>query len=172
MTQFLNFQIRAEREGDAPEIESVTVAAFAADAHADLTEHLIVASLREAGALALSLVAQCDGQLVGHLAVSPVTISDGAGGWYGIGPVSVGPGYQGRGIGSQLVQEALRRLRDLDAAGCVVLGDPGYYGRFGFRATDGLVYPGPPAEYFQALSLNGSMAQGVVTYHAAFETEV
>lgn len=173
----MNVKIRTERAGDGLAIENVTVAAFSgADhhgaGHADPTEHLIVASLRHAGALVLSLVAEYDGEIVGHLAASPVTISDGSADWCGLGPVSVMPEYQGRGIGSQLVSAALEGLRELGAAGCVLLGDPGYYGRFGFRAIDGLRYPGPPAEYFQALSLDGSMAQGVVTYHAAFEAEV
>lgn len=174
--EVLKICVRAERDGDAPAVERVTVAAFSGaghpgPGHADPTEHLIVASLRDTGALALSLVAECDGELVGHLAASAVTISDGSTHWYGLGPVSVIPDYQGRGIGTRLVGAALERLRELGAAGCVLLGDPGYYGRFGFRAIDGLKYPGPPAEYFQALSLDGSMAQGVVTYHPAFDTQ-
>lgn len=62
----------------------------------------------------------------------------------------------------------LAELRALGAAGCVVLGEPGYYSRFGFNAEPSLVLPGVPAEYFQAISFNGSLPTGVVSYHDSF----
>lgn len=66
------------------------------------------------------------------------------------------------------MREALRRLREQGAAGCVVLGEPAYYSRFEFKSESGLVLPDVPAEYFQALSFGSSLPSGVVTYHAAF----
>ncbi|MEC4630073.1 N-acetyltransferase, partial [Bacillus safensis] len=88
-------------------------------------------------------------QLLGHVAVSPVTVSDGSTGWYGLGPISVLPARQGQGIGAALMRAAIDALRQQGARGCVLLGEPAYYGRFGFRAEPGLVLPGVPAEYFQ-----------------------
>jgi putative acetyltransferase len=161
--------IRAEREGDAESIAAVTRDAFASAAHASGTEAAIVSALREAGALTLSLVAERDGGIVGHIAFSPVRIADGTRWWYGLGPVSVLPSLQGKGIGSDLVQRGLAALQERGAAGCVLVGEPAFYGRFGFRQQPGLTYPGLPAEYFLARSFNGKVPSGSVAYHAAFE---
>ena len=91
-------------------IHSVTAASFLHAPHTSHTEQFIVAALRRAGVLTLSLVAEFDGIVVGHVAASPVTISDASGGWLGLGPLSVLPEHQGRGIGSALMHEALRRM--------------------------------------------------------------
>ncbi|WP_386069546.1 GNAT family N-acetyltransferase [Tahibacter sp. UC22_41] len=165
----MNLRIRNEALGDAATIEAVTVAAFLDAPHTAHTEHFIVRALRAVGQLSVSLVAEHDGVIVGHVAISPVTISDGATDWYGLGPVSVVPSHQGRGIGTQLVTQALAELRDRGAAGCVVLGEPGYYGRFGFNAVPQLMLPGVPPEYFQALSFRDELPSGDVAYHASFE---
>lgn len=106
---------------------------------------------------------------MGHVAVSPVAISDGTAHWYVLGPVSVIPERQGQGLGTRLVTSALSELRALGAAGCVVLGKPTYYARFGFGPEPGLVLPGVPARYFQALALGGAVPSGQVAYHASFE---
>lgn len=161
--------IRPEAPADCAAIEAVTQAAFLNAPHTDHNEQFIVAALREAGALMLSLVAELDGQVVGHVAVSAVSISSGAEGWFGLGPISVLPELQARGIGTALMHEALARLRQQGAAGCVLLGDPGYYRRFGFENHAALVLPDVPAEYFMALPFHGAAAQGVVRYHEAFE---
>ncbi len=161
-------KIRKEGPSDAAAIEAVTVAAFKHAAHTEHTEQFIVRDLRRSGALSVSLVAEDNGVVVGHVAVSPVTISDGATGWYGLGPISVRPLHQGCGVGTQLVEHALTELRSLGSAGCVVLGDPGYYSRFGFVAERSLVLPGMPPEYFQAVSFMGSLPDGTVSYHDAF----
>lgn len=160
--------IRGERPSDVAAIHAVTAAAFRDAPHADHTEQFIVDALRQAGALALSLVAERAGEVVGHVAVSAVRISDGAVGWFGLGPISVRPDLQGQGIGSLLMQEALRRLRAKGAAGCVVLGDPAYYGRFGFRPEPGLFLRGVPPAYFQALAFGAAVPRGEVAYHEAF----
>ena len=146
----------------------MTTSAFLNAPHTSHTEQHIVNALRGAGQLAISLVAEADGTLVGHIAISPVAISGGVSGWFGLGPISVLPQYQGRGIGSRLTREALQILRQRGASGCVVLGEPGYYGRFGFAANAGLVLPDVPPEYFQALSFDSSKVEGVVAYHEAF----
>lgn len=160
--------IRPETPADTQAIFALTERAFAGHPHSSGTEPHIVSALRTAGALTLSLVAEIDGIVVGHVAISPVTISDGTADWYGLGPISVDPAFQGRGLGSDLVRAGLARLAALGAAGCVVLGDPGYYTRFGFQVKPGLVYPGPPAEYFMALGFGASHPEGRVAYHAAF----
>lgn len=161
--------IREEASLDAATIHAVTASAFLNAPHTSHTEHVIVDALRRAGALTLSLVADEGGEVVGHVAVSPVSIADGTTGWFGIGPISVRPDLQGRGIGSLLMRDALRRLRERGAAGCVLLGNPAYYARFGFMPEPSLVLPGVPPEYFQALRFDGPWPRGVVTYHAAFE---
>jgi putative acetyltransferase len=66
------------------------------------------------------------------------------------------------------MKHALTALRSLGASGCVVLGEPGYYSRFGFNAEPSLTLPDIPAEYFQAISLNGSLPSGTVSYHDSF----
>ncbi len=161
--------IRAETPDDAAAINAITTAAFREVPHSGHTEQFIVAALRAAGQLSVSLVAEADGRLCGHVALSPVHIEDGSPAWFGLGPVSVLPALQRRGIGQQLIGTALQALRDRAAGGCVVLGNPAYYGRFGFRSVPGLVLPGVPAEYFQAMAFGPRMAQGRVGYHAAFD---
>ncbi len=167
----MNLKIRTETPHDAEHIHTVTEQAFQNAPHADHTEQFIVQALRKSDALTVSLVAEVDGQIIGHVAISPVRISDGAAHWFGLGPISVLPAYQGQGVGSQLMKQALADLDAKGASGCVVLGDPHYYGRFGFKVVEGLVFPGVPAEYFQAVSFGVAFPQGEVTYHAAFSAQ-
>ncbi len=163
--------VRAETAADSQAIEELTVSAFLNASHTSHTEQYIVNALRRAGKLAISLVAEADGVVIGHIAISPVSVSDGASSWFGLGPISVLPQHQRRGVGSQLMREALRVLRGRGASGCVVLGEPLYYGRFGFQADPDLVLPGVPPEYFQALSFGLSRPRGTVTYHEAFNAQ-
>ena len=164
----MDVEIRNEVVADVDAIDAVTTAAFLAAPHTDHTEQFIVKALRKAGQLTVSLVAEVDGTVVGHVAVSPVSISDGATRWYGIGPISVLPAYQGQGIGADLMSAALSALRERGACGCVVLGEPGYYGRFGFKAEPGLVLADVPPAYFQAVSFGTAMPRGTVSYDEAF----
>jgi putative acetyltransferase len=69
------------------------------------------------------------------------------------------------------MKSSLAALEAMGASGCVLLGDPDYYERFGFKVVEGLVYPGVPEEYFQALSFSGEFPQGEVTYHDAFSAQ-
>ncbi len=165
----MNIAIRKEQPQDTETIARLTEAAFRDTEHSSHTEHFIVDALRRAGQLSLSLVAEENGAIVGHVALSPVTVSDGTTGWYGLGPISVWPERHGQGIGAALMKAALSELRELGGAGCVLLGDPGYYGRFGFKPHPGLELPGVPAEYFQALALGDAVPTGVVRYHEAFD---
>lgn len=165
----MTLRLRAESPADHAAIHALTEAAFRDAAHSSHTEQFIVDALRSRGELSISLVAEAQGQVVGHIALSPVTISDGSTGWFGLGPISVLPAWQGQGIGAALMHAALEALRQQGAHGCVLLGEPAYYGRFGFRAEPGLVLPGVPPEYFQALCLQPPLAQGEVQYSPAFE---
>ena len=160
--------ILPETPGDRDAIFTLTQAAFKDHPHSQQTEGYITNALREAGALTLSLVARLDGRIAGHVAFSPVTVSDGSADWYGLGPVAVLPDLQGQGIGAALIRDGLERLKALGAAGCVVMGDPAYYGRFGFAQMPGLIYPGVPPEYFMA-QVYTRPAQGQVAYHPGFE---
>jgi putative acetyltransferase len=160
--------IRKEQPSDVAAIHALTTAAFSNAPHADGTEQFVVDALRKAGALSISLVAEYADEVVGHVAVSPVAVSDGSRDWFGLGPISVAPKYQGQSIGSELIKAALRLLRERGAAGCVLLGDPAYYSRFGFKPTPALILPDVPPEYFQAQSFGQSSPNGVVTYHEAF----
>lgn len=161
--------IRDERPGDEAAISALTEAAFRAVNHSDGSESAIVERLRAAGDLALSLVVENKDQaIIGHVAFSRVSISDGTPDWYGLGPISVIPLRQGAGIGGSMAAEGLARLRGMGAGGCVVLGNPRYYGPLGFEHDPGLVFPGPPPEYFQRLVLSGEAPRGTVRYAAAF----
>jgi len=167
----MNFEVREETDADIHAIEALTISAFMNAPHTSGTEHFIVNALRKAGMLAVSLVGDDHGVVIGHVAVSPVSVSDGASDWYGIGPLSVAPERQRHGVGSQLMRDTLRLLRENGAAGCVLLGDPEYYGRFGFQANPKLVLPNVPAQYFQAISFHTSSPEGMVSYHASFDAE-
>ena len=161
-------QIRPERAQDIAAIHALTREAFAHAPHRGGTEQDVVDALRAAGALSVSRVAEGADGLIGHVALSPVTLSDGSEDWYGLGPISVAPAHQGRGVGRALMQAALAALEERGAAGCVLLGDPAYYGRFGFRTDPRLRLAGVPAEYFQARLLVGEWPDAEVRYHGAF----
>jgi len=163
--------IRDETKHDVADITEVTVAAFESMEISNHTEQFIVEALRSARALTLSLVAEVDGRVVGHIAFSPVAISDGTKSWYGLGPVSVLPMYQRRGIGKALIEEGLSRLKGLDAKGCCLVGHPQYYTKFGFQNVAGLAHEGVPQEVFFALAFDGRFPQGKVTFHEGFKAD-
>jgi putative acetyltransferase len=163
--------IRSEMPEDMDVIAKITSAAFAGKPYADGTEHLIINRLRNAQALVLSLVAENQGRVIGHVAFSAVTVNGENRGWYGLGPISVLPEYQKQGIGSSLIREGLTQLREGGARGCVLEGDPNYYKRFGFKNHPNLTYAGAPApEYFMALSFYDDIPSGRVEFHPAFTT--
>jgi putative acetyltransferase len=162
-------KIRPEVPQDINVIEQITIAAFDDKWYSDQTEHLVVNRLREAGAISVSLVAEIDGIVVGHIAFSVVNINGEDKGWYGLGPVSVSPELQKQGIGSKLIKEGLSVIREKGAKGCVLEGDPGYYQRFGFKNHPGLFYEGTPdPKYFMALPFYDNVPNGKVEFHKAF----
>ena len=163
--------IRCENDADVSVIGDVTVAAFRTLEISRHTEQFIILALRAARSLTTSLVAEVDGRVVGHIAFSPVAISDRTRNWYGLGPVSVLPEYQRQGIGKALIEEGLARLKGLDAQGCCLVGHPDYYRKFGFSNVPGLVLEGVPQEVFFALSFDGHIPQGAVTFHEAFKAD-
>lgn len=160
--------IRNETESDIEAISGITRAAFVDNVYSEQTEEFIVIALRAAGALAVSLVAEVDGKVVGHVAFSPVTISDGSSGWYGLGPVSVLPDYQKQGIGGSLIRRGIALLEESGARGCVLVGEPDYYERFGFKNAADLMLENVPQEKFLALPFGEQRAQGVVLFHEGF----
>lgn len=160
--------IRAERPGDTEDIRRVTYEAFRDMPFADGDEHELVGILRNSGALALSLVADQDGLIIGHIALSPATCDDGSIGWYALGPVSVVPAYQHLGVGSALINEALLEIEMLGARGCILTGDPNYYARFGFEPAPGLAPADQPAEYFMIKIISRGMPHCPFRFHQAF----
>lgn len=162
-------QIRFETPADIDAITQVTIAAFQTLPVSSHTEQFILHALRAAGALTISLVAEHNGQIVGHIAFSPITISDGTLDWYGLGPVSVLPELHKQGIGSALIHEGLSLLRVRNAQGCALAGSPKYYPRFGFQNHPALVYPGIPQEFFMVLPFAGRVPEGTVTFHEGFK---
>ena len=163
-----NLIISDENRADHAAISHVIEQAFKDQQYSSHTEQFIVHALRDAQQLTISLVAVLNQDIVGHIAISPVSISSGVEGWFGLGPIAVAPEWQHHGIGSALMQAALKQLKAKGAAGCVVLGDPHFYAQFGFQPINNLILEDVPAEYFQALSFDGKFPQGTVTYHAAF----
>lgn len=164
----MNFTIRTEHPADILIIRQLADAAFKGADYSSGTEGAIIDALRAADALSVSLVATIDEAVVGHVAFSAVTLDGADLGWFGLGLVSVRPDLQTKGIGGALIREGLERLRSADAKGCIVLGDPTCYRRFGFEHDPALTYDGVPPEYFMRLSLDGSKVSGSAAYHPAF----
>jgi len=123
--------IRTEAPADILVIDRLLKSVFETDAEANL-----VMSLRENSHLTLSLVAcSDDGEVVGHLMFSPVTLDGEDHNWQGLAPLAVKAECRNQGIAKSLVEEAFSTLVDFGYPACVVLGDPAYYGRFGFKAA-------------------------------------
>lgn len=160
--------IRSARLEDDAAIYELTKAAFAPMPFAGGNEQDLPRAMRVAGALALSLVAEHDGIVVGHVAFSPATNDDGSGGWYALGPISVAPALQRQGIGERLIAEGLARLRGLDARGCILTGDPAYYARHGFEPCPQCAPEAEPAEYFMVRLLHGALPAARFQFHPVF----
>lgn len=160
--------IRKETAADIAAIDEVTIAAFQALTISQHTEQYVIRALRQARVLTVSLVAEFGGRVLGHVAFSPVTLSDGSPHWYGLGPISVWPEYQRQGIGKSLVHEGLSSLKALGARGCALVGDSNYYQRFGFKNHPQLVFEGIPQTYFLVLPFVEPVPQGTVLFHEGF----
>lgn len=162
-------EIRAEAPQDFPSVEEINRAAFGGDAEARL-----VGMLREQADPLISLVADDDGNVVGHILFTPVSLPGSEGLAMGLAPMAVTPARQRSGIGSALVRAGLERCKELGVVAVVVLGHPEFYPKFGFSpaARFGLRCEyDAPAEAFMVIELRaGSLrgASGTVKYHAAF----
>ena len=164
----MNIIIRNETELDIEAISKITKVAFENLTISNHTEQFIINALRNANALTISLVAEAEKKVVGHIAFSPVTISDGSLDWYGLGPISVLPELQKQGIGKSLMHKGLSLLKTLGAKGCILVGDPGYYERFGFRSLPDLIIDGVPPQYLLALPFEENKIHGTVAFHKGF----
>lgn len=165
LTVKMSITIRPETVSDIPSSQSITTLAFSTPLEAN-----ILSGLRNASALTLSLVATLPNSstVVGHVAFSPVTVPN-ATNWVGLGPISVHPDYQRKGVGSKLIVTGIELLKRQGINGCVLLGNPDYYKRFGFVNT-ALRYDGvEDQKYFMAMVLNGDCPAGSVQYHPAFD---
>ena len=163
----LRVVIRRESITDRDAIRSLTARAFSGLSFSDGSEPLIIEALREANALALSLVAVLGDRIAGHVAFSEVGPPEQSG-WFALGPASVDPPLQRRGVGSQLIEAGLRTLREQDAKGCVLIGDHRYYHRFGFVVAPAFAPPQYPSQHFQIVRFGDSLPEGPVTFHPGF----
>ncbi|MGB0719467.1 MAG: GNAT family N-acetyltransferase [Bdellovibrionales bacterium] len=152
-------------------IRALTQEAFQNVLFSNQTEAQIIDALRDRNALSLSLVAVENDVIIGHVCFSPVYINDVFDHWYGLGPISVHSDFRRQGVGSALIRQGLEMLNKENARGCVVLGDPQYYRRFGFSCFSNLKYEGAPAEYFLCLAFDGVLPKGVVKYDIAFDQD-
>lgn len=164
----MDLHIRPETPSDYAAIYALTKRAFAPMPYAGGDEQDLINQLRDAGALAISLVAELESRIVAHVAFSPAFPADRSEGWYALGPVSAEPELKHRGIGSAVITAGLAMLRERDAAGCVLVGNPAYYSRFGFRPFPELCPEGEPAEFFQILPLHVVEPTAVVGFHPLF----
>lgn len=165
----IEINIRPEQKRDISRIRKVIGSAFNSISYSNQKEHLLVDAIREAGALDLSLVAELDGEVVGHIAFSKVMINGKKSSWFGLAPVSVLPEYQNKGIGSKLISEGLKQIKKLGAEGCVLLGEPEFYNRFGFMQADQLTLEDVPPEYFLVQTCTDEIPSGTVEYHPLFK---
>lgn len=164
-------RVRPEVASDHAAVRVVNEQAFGQPAEADL-----VKALRTRAAPVVSLVAEVEGRIVGHIVFSPVTVEVGGEGMLlmGLAPMAVRPDRQRQGIGTQLVRAGLEACADLGAAAVVVLGHPAYYPRFGFRRAAGFglqsEYDVPPEAFLAIELVPGALdgVEGTVAYHPAF----
>jgi len=162
--------IRTEEQRDRAEVHAVNVSAFETSAEADLVD-----ALREQAKPVVSLVAEDDGTVVGHILFSPVSLSGHSElKIVGLAPMAVVPGKQRQGFGSALVRAGLEQVKELGFVAVVVLGHPEFYPRFGFVPSSRFGIDceyDVPAEVFMALELQPESLggrSGRVKYHAAF----
>jgi len=160
--------IRPEEPGDCPAIYDLTRRAFAPMPFAAGDEQDLVNALRDAGVLSLSLVAEQNGEIIGHIALSPATHESGEEDWFVLGPISVEPAHQRRGVGGALIAEAKAWMKANKARGCVLVGDPSYYPRHGFLPAFAHAPENEPPEYFMVLARDGAIPTGRFGFHSAF----
>lgn len=160
--------IRPETPADHDAIHELTWVAFKPMAFSDDTEADIIRTLRANGDLAISLVAEEGGEIVGHVAFSPVTINGVDDGWFGLGPIAVKPRMQRQGVGKALIAAGLKLLDERGASGCALIGNPDVYSRAGFVSDGRLTYQDIDTKYVQRFVLRGSAPSGTLKFARAF----
>lgn len=164
--------IRRETPEDFTAIHDLTAAAFAPMTFSDGTEAALTDDLRRDGDLTLSLVAEDDnGEIIAHIAFSPVTIGGQHADWFGLGPVSVRPDKQGQGIGRAIIEAGLDQMRTAGAAGVALTGNPAIYARFGFAGEVGLTHETTPPRLVQRILFHGPAPVGELVFCPAFTSE-
>jgi predicted N-acetyltransferase YhbS len=161
--------VRDQTEDDFAAVHELVIAAFKTALFTAGTEQFIMDVLWRSGAATVALVAEDAGVLVGQAAFSKVLVAGKDVGWHGCGPVSIVPDRQRQGIGSALMRVGLDRLHRLGSKGCVLVGHPDYYPRFGFVSTTAMFEPGVPPEAFMALAFSGPLPEGQVDFDEAFK---
>jgi len=169
-TMPLDATIRPECQDDHHAIGHVIRAAFSGKAYDDGDETELVEALRRESALSVSLVAELEGTVIGQVAFSPARASDGSLGWYALGPVAVLPAHQRTGIGCKLVLAGLQAIIELGANGCILVGDPAYYTRFGFRLSPSNAPDVEPTEFFMVKLLGHQQPAGPIHFHRTFNS--
>lgn len=164
-----DLKIRPETTADTLTIYRLTEEAFAPMPFSEGDEADCVVKLRLDGDLSLSLVATADEKIVGHIAFSPVQLDGAPGKWIGLGPVSVWPRLQKRGIGSALIESGLNTFSNRDVAGCILIGDPTYYQRFGFIGDGRITYRSLPPQIVQWLAFGDEKPAGNVLFSPGLE---
>jgi len=160
--------IRAERSSDDLAIHDLTARAFTGMPYSEGTEASIIRLLRQSGALALSLVAEEDGIVIGHVAFSPIRVGTHAN-WFGLGPIAVEPGRQRSGIGKALMENGLNILKSRGASGVALIGNPDVYRSSGFTSDGRLTYKSLEARYVQRIVFSGPDPEGELHFADAFD---
>lgn len=161
--------IRPERLADHAVVGDLITTAFAGMPYADGDEAELVETLRRENAISVSLVAESSGAVMGQIVFSPAFAPDGAEIWYALGPVAVHPAHQRAGVGSKLVRAGLQAITQLGANGCILVGNPAYYVRFGFALAPANAPVGEPAEFFMVKLLGRTpQPSGAISFHRAF----
>jgi putative acetyltransferase len=164
----VQIDIRRETSSDIETICYVTEQAFKSVSYASGDEQDIIERLRASDALSVSLVATVGGAIVGHIALSPTRSTNSSQKWLALGPVSVLPDYQRRGVGSALIRQALAEIREQEATGCILVGDPGYYQRFGFELAPQFSPKPEYASFFMIIQFSTEEPTDAISFHPAF----
>ncbi|ARO30548.1 GCN5-related N-acetyltransferase protein [Rhizobium sp. NXC14] len=161
--------IRYETPADIEAIQNLTSAAFKPMPYSEGTEAEIIRRLRLSGDLAISLIAEEDGEILGHVAFSPVTVNGVHDGWFGLGPIAVTPERQRQGIGRALTAKGLELLKEMGARGCALIGNPEVYSGAGFSSDGQLTYQDLDTRLVQRIVFHGPAPSGVLRFAPAFE---
>ncbi|MBX4957143.1 GNAT family N-acetyltransferase [Rhizobium lentis] len=163
--------IRYETPADIDAIQHLTSAAFRPMPYSEGTEADIIRRLRASGDLTISLVAEEAGEILGHVAFSPVTIDGVDDRWFGLGPISVKPERQRQGIGKALMAKGLELLKERGASGCALIGNPDVYSGAGFSSDGQLTYHDLDTRFVQRIVFRGPAPSGMLRFAPAFENQ-